>query len=117
MTGDGTADEPKDVLINADTGDLAGKWLPQLPDDHEAYWRVSGTPRQTEPGQTVWFAHDPAGIFAWGRITRLEDGRLWFDGARETDLPCLDDAPTRGFTYIDPLRDRLQDHFDQEAEA
>lgn len=97
-----------DVLIHARAQDLAHKWAENLGPDEEAFWRVNGTPRQTDPGSRVWF-EDNGTIYAWGEITALEDGRLWFDGARRTDVPCIDDAPTRGFTYVEPLIQRLQD--------
>lgn len=102
------AGTPHDVLIHAGAQNLAHKWMENLGPDEEAFWRVNGTPRQTELGRRVWF-EDNGTIFAWGEITALDDGRLWFDGARQTDVPCIDDAPTRGFTYIDPLIPRLLD--------
>ena len=103
-------DTTHDVLIEAGAQTLAHKWRPTLAPDEEAYWRVSGTPRQTEPGRRVWFAAPRLDVIhAWGKITALDDGRLWFDGARGTHVPCLDDPPTRGFTYIDPLLPRLED--------
>lgn len=97
-----------DVLIHAPATDLAHKWSENLGTDEIAYWRVTGTPRQTEPGQKVWFEYDGR-IHSWATITDLADGRLYFDGAQQTDLPCPDDAPTRGFTYIDPLEPRLKE--------
>lgn len=96
-----------DVLIRAGASDLGHKWVETLGADERAYWRVNGTPRRTAAGRRVWFAHLDR-IHAWGEITDLTDGRIWFDGAHQTDLPCLDDAPTRGFTYIDPLLPRLE---------
>lgn len=101
-------DTAHDVLIHAGSQDLAHKWTEKLAADEQAYWRVNGTPRQTEPGQRVWFEYNGT-IHAWGEIVDLEDGRIWFDGAHEVHLPCLDDAPTRGFTYIQPLLPRLQE--------
>ena len=98
--------ESQDVLIHASHSDVAHKHRPALAADEEAYWRVNGTPRQTEPGQRIWF-EDHGRIHAWGLITALEDGRLWFDRARLVDLPCPEDAPTRGFTYVEPLAGRL----------
>jgi len=99
----------KDVLIHTSASNLGHKWLINLGPDEEAFWRVNGTLRQTETGRRVWF-EDIGRIHAWGKITALEDGRLWFDGARQVDLPCLDDAPSRGFTYIEPLVPRLAEH-------
>lgn len=100
-----------DVLISVSPSDLAGKWRANLTSEMRAYWRVSGTPRQTEPGRRVWFESTllEDTIFAWGEILDLTDGRLWFDAAHETHLPALDDAPSRGFTYIEPLLPRLAD--------
>ena len=98
----------QDILIHAGAQDLGHKWVTNLSDDELAYWRVSGTPRQTEPGHRIWFEHNGT-IHAWGEIVSLDDGRIWFDGARQTHVPCLDDAPTRGFTYIDPLLPRLEE--------
>mgnify|MGYP000347924834 CR=1 FL=1 len=98
----------RDVLVSATWDDLAHKRPETLTGDEEAYWRVSGTPRQTAPGQRVWFA-DEDRIIAWGEITALADGRLWFDGAHETTVPLLDDPPARGFTYIYPLAPRLRE--------
>lgn len=102
-----TDDTANDVLIHAGPQDLAHKRVERLASDELAYWRVTGTPRQTKPGRRVWFEHNGT-INAWGEIVELEDGRIWFDGAHETYVPCLDDAPTRGFTYIDPLLPRLE---------
>lgn len=103
-----TDDTDQDIIIHASAQDLGHKWVAKLGDDERAYWRVNGTPRQTEPGRRIWFEHNER-IHAWGEIVELEDGRIWFDGARETHLPCLDDAPTRGFAYIDPLFPRLEE--------
>lgn len=103
-------DTKNDVLIQSGAQDLAHKRPSNLGPDEVAYWRVTGTPRQTEPGQRIWFASPLLDcIHAWGEITRIEAGRIYFDAAHETHLPCLDDAPTRGFTYIDPLLPRLED--------
>jgi|GEM_PF-2326994 len=107
-------DRTKDVLISATAGDLAHKRPLALDADEDAYWRVAGTPRQTAPGRRVWFADrdapgDTDRVIGWGEITALEDGRLYFDGARDVCLPCLDDPPSRGFTYVDPVAPRLRD--------
>lgn len=40
----------------------------------------------------------------------MEEGRLWFDAAHPVDVPCLDDAPSRGFAYITQLSLRLDAH-------
>lgn len=107
-TDDDLDPDTKDVLISASSSDIAHKRVTNLSSHEEAFWRVSGTPQQTGPGRRVWFV-DRDTIHAYGEITALEDGRLWFDGAHETYLPCLDDAPTRGFCYIEPLIPRLDD--------
>lgn len=107
-TNGGLDEDTRDVLIHAGASDLAHKRPDKLGDDEVAYWTVSGTPRQTEPGRQVWFEYDDI-IHAHGEITAVEDGRIYFDAAKETHVPCLDDAPTRGFTYIDPLVPRLDD--------
>jgi len=100
--------KPNEVLIHASPSDLAHKHVNNLSDDEEAFWRVSGTPRQVEPGRRIWFEWDGR-IHAWGTITALEDGRLWFDGARRVDYECPVEAPTRGFKYIDPLTPHFAD--------
>lgn len=99
---------PQDVLVHAPVTDVIHKHPTNLSSDEEAYWRVNGTPRQTETGRRIWFEYQDS-IHAWGEITALEDGRIWFDAAHETYVPCLDNAPTRGFTYIDPLLPRLEE--------
>lgn len=102
--------EPQDVLIQASPQDLAHKWADKVPDGNVCYWTVNGTPRRTEPGRRVYFASTSIeDIYAWAEIVELEDGKIWFEPVQETHLPCLDDAPTRGFRYIDPLLPRLQE--------
>lgn len=103
-----TETEPKDVLVHASARDLAGKWAVNVASDERCYWRVSGTPKQTEAGRRIWF-EDGGTIHAWGEIVEVTDGRIWFEAAYGTHLPCFDDAPTRGFTYIEPLLPRLDD--------
>jgi len=98
----------KDVLIQATQSELFHKQPVNLEEDEEVFWRVSGTPRETEPGRRIWFSYNGS-IHAQGTITELEDGRIWFDSAKSTHVPCLDDAPTRGFTYIEPLLPRLEE--------
>lgn len=99
--------ESNDVLIHAGAQDVNHKLKSNLAADEWAYWRVNGTPRQTEAGRRIWFEYNGR-IHAWGEIVDLEDGRIYFDGAEQTDLPCPDDAPKRGFTYVDPLLPRLE---------
>jgi len=108
VTDGGLSTDTKDVLIRTAHADVEHKRPAVLADDEEAYWRVSGEPQQTEPGRKIWFARGDH-IHAHGEITALEDGRIWFDAAHETYVPCLDDAPPQGFTYVEPLIPRLDD--------
>ena len=101
-------DVSQDVLIHADPEEVAHKHLDEIAHVEDAYWRVNGEPRRTEPWCRIWF-EDDGRIHAWGIITDVEDGRIWFDGARSTDLPCPVDAPTRGFKYVDSLTPRLSE--------
>lgn len=100
----------KDVVIGTTETQLEHKYAENVPDGHECYWTVSGTPRQTAPGRRVWFTFRPTErVFATAEITRLEDGKLWFTPVRRVETrKCLRTAP-RGFKYTEPpeFADRL----------
>ena len=98
-----------DVVIHASVSAVAHKHVDDLGDDEEAFWRVNGEPRRTEPGRHIWFETDGR-IHGWGMITGVEDGRIWFDGLRKDDLPCPVSVPTRGFKYVDPLVPEFSDY-------
>jgi len=103
----------KDVLIRAGANDIAHKWATNVPSGHECYWTVNGTPRQTEPGRRIWVVSPTLGdIFAWGEITKLEDGKIWFTPLRETHVEPPEQPPTRGFTYTDPVVEQLAEKID-----
>jgi len=89
-----------DVLIRADPDSLTHKLARNLDADEVAYWRVSGTPRQTDAGQLIAFARDGR-IHTVGEITGVAEGRLYFEAAERTDRPVPRDPPTRGFTYVE----------------
>ena len=90
-----------DVVIRSTADKLAHKWEGNVPADHECYWTVSGTPRQTTAGNRIWFVRENH-AFATAEITDVEDGRIWFEPLRSVDMPMPEDAPTRGFRYINP---------------
>jgi hypothetical protein len=99
----------RDVLIRAGANEIAHKWSTNVPADHDCYWTVNGTPRQTEPGQYVWFVSPTlARIYAYSEIVALEDGKLWFRPLKEVDLEAPKEPPTRGFTYCDPLLENIE---------
>ena len=103
-----SSESGEDVLIRASATKIAHKWATNVPAGHECYWTVNGTPRRTEPGRQIWFAcpHTEM-IYAGATITKVEDGRIWFTPLRETDVEPPTEPPTRGFTYIEPLAERL----------
>jgi len=88
-----------DVLIYADPDDVAHKFPDELPDGHVPYWSVSGTPRQTEPGQSILFC-DGEHVFARGEIIELDDGRIWFRNLECVDEELPAEPVTRGFKYV-----------------
>lgn len=88
-----------DVLIYATRDDIEHKLEAHVPDHHHCYWTVTGTPRQTEPGQSVLFS-DGDRVHARGEITDVENGKLWFRPLERVDETPPTDAPTRGFTYV-----------------
>lgn len=90
-----------DVLIYAAVDDLEHKMRGEVPAGEQPFWTVSGTPRQTEPGESVLFT-DGDRVVAAAPITNVEEGRIWFEPLRKTDreLPAV--PVTRGFKYVNP---------------
>jgi len=91
-----------DVLIQTSHDALEHKMAGEVPVGHLPFWRVTGTPRQTEPGRAILFS-DGQRVIARGVIAKLEEGRIWFSPLEGVDEDLPDDAPTRGFTYVDPV--------------
>jgi len=91
--------ETYDVLIQADRETLTHKMKGEVAVGHVPYWRVSGTPRRTEPGRTVLFS-DGERVIARGVIGDVEEGRIVFTPLEETDEELPDDPPSRGFKYV-----------------
>lgn len=94
----------KDVLIYTDRTDLEHKLRGEVPVGHECYWTVNGTPQRTERGQSVLFT-DGDRVIARGEITRVEEGRIWFEPLRETDEDLPAPPTTRGFKYVEQTDD------------
>lgn len=92
----------KDVLVAAGADQLAHKWAGTVPEGHDCYWRVNGTPRRTGEGRRIWFAREGR-LFATADILAVEKGRIWFEPVHPVDLPSPAEAPTRGFAYIEPV--------------
>lgn len=113
MTTDDT--DPRHVLIYAASEDTRHKFLGPLDAGDRAYWRVSGTPRQTQPRCRVFF-HDGDLIYAEGMITGLEDGRIWFTPLESVrlDHPDRPDGGHRGFRYIDGLPTATTTHLPED---
>ncbi|MFP8891845.1 hypothetical protein ACLI4U_19045 (plasmid) [Natrialbaceae archaeon A-CW2] len=89
----------KDVLIYADKRTVAHKLCENVPDGHECFWTVNGTPRQTGPGASVLFS-DGDRVHARGDVLEVEHGRIWFEPLEACDesVPC--EPVTRGFRYV-----------------
>ena len=98
------ADDYQDVLVHASEEEIEHKLRENVPDGHECYWTVNGTPRQTRFGQRIWFEADGE-IVAAGQIKRCETGRIWFTPLERVDAELPKEPPTRGFRYIEPLRE------------
>ncbi|MFC6768338.1 hypothetical protein [Natrinema soli] len=88
--------EPDDVLGQTTRNDLEQKIDGEIPVGHLPFWQVAGTPRRTEPGRAIPFS-DGQRV-----IATLEGGRIWFSPLEEVDDELPDDAPSRGFTSVDP---------------
>lgn len=91
---------PRDVLIHTTESRIAHKRRENIEPGHTPFWEVNGTPRQTEPGQRIWFEADGR-LIATAEILDVERGKLWFEPLRGVDAPAPVDPPTRGFTYVD----------------
>ena len=80
------------------------RWATNVPAGHHCFCTVNGMPRQTDPGQYVWFVEPTLEtIYAYGKITDLEDRKLCFEPLKETQLDAPKEPPTRGFTYCEPV--------------
>lgn len=89
-----------DVLIYVgDCDDLAHKTAAEIPEGHEPYWEVRGTPRQTEPGQDVLFTGGERVRYR-AAITAIEEGCIWFEPLEPVDEPLPARPTTRGFKYV-----------------
>jgi len=95
-----TADDYNDVLIHATDEEIDHKLAENVPDDHQCYWTVSGTPRQTRFGQRIWFETDGR-IVAVGHVESVETGRIWFTPLKRVDVAVPTDPPNQGFMYLD----------------
>ena len=94
-----TADDSKNVLIYADPLDVVHKRQGNVPDGHECYWTVNGTPRQTAPGASVLFTHGER-VYASAKVVAVEEGRLWFTPLEGCDRKLPADPVTRGYKYV-----------------
>ncbi|WP_455447835.1 hypothetical protein [Natrinema thermotolerans] len=91
-----------DVLVQTDRDALEHKMDGAVPVGHLPFWRVTGTPRRTEPGRAILFS-DGQRVIARGVIAKLEEGRIWFNPLEDIDEELPDDPPSRGFKYVDPV--------------
>ena len=89
-----------DVLIQTTRDALAHKMKGEVTPGHLPFWRVHGTPRQTEVGRSILFS-DGDRVIARGVIGKVEDGRIWFSPLEAVDEDLPDEPPSRGFKYVD----------------
>jgi hypothetical protein len=87
------------VLIYASKEDTLHKHLGQLNLRDRAYWTVNGTPRKCGTGDHIFF-HDGEMVYAKGRITEVEEGKIWFTPL-ERYKGYAEEPPTQGFKYIE----------------
>ncbi|APX98530.1 hypothetical protein BB347_17630 (plasmid) [Natronorubrum daqingense] len=92
----------KDVLVHTTEEQIDHKLEENVPDGHQCYWTVNGTPQQTRVLQRIWFEVDGR-IVAAGEIRSVETGRIWFTPLWEVDLEPPREPPNQGFTYVDEI--------------
>ena len=90
----------RDVLIQTTPEALAHKMKGEVTPGHLPFWRVNGTPRQTEAGRSILFS-DGDRVIARGVIGDVEEGRIWFSPLEDVDEELPADPPSRGFKYVD----------------
>jgi len=88
-----------DVLVYADADTIAHKLRGEVPAGEQCYWTVSGTPRQTSPGERILFTNGDR-VIAEAPIIGVEKGRIWFEPLHTVnrELPAV--PVTRGFKYV-----------------
>ncbi|WP_436346834.1 hypothetical protein [Natronorubrum sp. FCH18a] len=92
----------QDVLIHTTEEQIDHKREGNVPDNHECYWTVNGTPQQTRVLQRIWFEVDGR-IVAAGEIRGVETGRIWFSPLWDVDLKPPEEPPNQGFMYVEPI--------------
>lgn len=87
------------MLIYSSKEETLHKHLGPLNPTDRAYWTVNGTPRKCDSGDSVFF-HDGDMVYAEGRITEVEKGKIWFTPLQKYK-GYAEEPPTQGFKYIE----------------
>lgn len=90
-----------DIFISTSRERFEHKLRENVPEGHQCFWSVNGTPKRCGPGDKILFS-DGDRVRAKGVITDVEEGEIWFTPLTEIDEENPVEAFDHpGFKYVE----------------